>query len=244
MADAINLESATNAKRGSGVISDTDIPIWFLVACFILAPESPSGLRWRARPLEHFADGRRGEQDQKTWNAKWAGKPVGTPSLYYWHVVLTIKGKPRYLKSHRIIFALTNGRWPDGEVDHEDRAKSNNQTENLREATRSQNGQNTTLRSTNKSGFKGVDWHKRGRKWVASITVDRRDIHLGLFTDILDAIAARQAAELEHHPYRVVERLDADIVCLPPGMPPEIVAEWKRDVRETWKLPPRIHWHP
>lgn len=47
----------------------------------------------------------------------------------------------------------------------------------------------------NTSGTKGVCWHKRLKKWAARIDINKSRIHLGYYSDIDDAIAARKAAE-------------------------------------------------
>jgi hypothetical protein len=47
-------------------------------------------------------------------------------------------------------------------------------------------------RSNNTSGHIGVLFHKSSGKWEARITVNRKRLHLGLFTFKSDAIAARQ----------------------------------------------------
>jgi hypothetical protein len=48
----------------------------------------------------------------------------------------------------------------------------------------------------------GVAWHKATGKWRAHIVVAQRHIHLGMFADMADAIAARKGAEITYgfHP--------------------------------------------
>ena len=46
-----------------------------------------------------------------------------------------------------------------------------------------------------KSGVKGVYWNEREGKWIAKITIRRKNITLGRFTRIEDAIIARKEAE-------------------------------------------------
>ena len=43
---------------------------------------------------------------------------------------------------------------------------------------------------TNKSGYRGVSWHKRYNKWVAKINVNKKRIHLGYFEDKIEASKA------------------------------------------------------
>lgn len=66
---------------------------------------------------------------------------------------------------HRMVMGF-----PDYMIDHVNRNKLDNRTANLRPATHSQNALNTTLRTNNTSGFKGVS--KVRDKWHASIRIN------------------------------------------------------------------------
>ena len=52
--------------------------------------------------------------------------------------------------------------------------------------------------TTNTSGHKGVSWDKRRKKWRAYIFYKGKQIHLGVFQNIEEAIEARKAAELKY----------------------------------------------
>lgn len=74
---------------------------------------------------------------------------------------------------HRIILDAPN----DYRVDHINGDKLDNRRENLRLATFLENAQNSKIRKDNKSGYKGVHWHKASGKWAAKIRVNNRSIH-------------------------------------------------------------------
>ena len=108
---------------------------------------------------------------------------------------LRIKIQSRLYKAHRLAWLYTYGEWPEDQIDHINRNKTDNRIANLREVTNKQNGQNASKRSDNTSGHPGVGWHKQSAKWVAQIKHNQKLIHLGYFTTLEEAIAARKAAE-------------------------------------------------
>lgn len=115
-------------------------------------------------------------------------------TVYARRTVVMPNGKQKTLRLHRVIFERVIGR-PLAEaekVDHIDRDGLNDRRSNLRLATTAQNCANTKLSSKNTSGHKGVSWNKAAGKWHAKICVNRRQIHLGLFDDINDAIRVRR----------------------------------------------------
>ena len=77
-------------------------------------------------------------------------------------------------------------------VDHIDNTRTNNNINNLRWATFQENNFNSCLASNNTSGFKGISFHKRDKKWEAKIRVNGKKYHLGNFDNIEEAIKARQ----------------------------------------------------
>jgi hypothetical protein len=82
--------------------------------------------------------------------------------------------------------------------DHIDRNPLNNRKNNLRKATQSENMRNRSIFSNNKSGVTGVYFCKHHQKWVAQITVDKKQIRLGTFSDKDKAIITRLTAEAKY----------------------------------------------
>lgn len=83
---------------------------------------------------------------------------------------------------HRVIWTMYNGQIPDGMyVDHVDCDPSNNRLENLRLATSSQNQHNRSKNRRSASGFKGVTWNSRAKKWRARIRLNGKPTHLGYY---------------------------------------------------------------
>ena len=105
--------------------------------------------------------------------------------------------------SHKLIHRLVANAFlenPEDKkcVDHQDRDRTNNNVNNLRFATYTENNQNVSIRYNNKSGVIGVSFNTKDKKWRATICVNGNDIYLGSFTEKDDAIRARQEAEILH----------------------------------------------
>ena len=71
--------------------------------------------------------------------------------------------------------------------------------ENLRECTQAENVHNCGMRRNNRSGVKGVHYHKGQKQWRAQIGSNGKRIHLGFFDDINEAAQVRREAELRLH---------------------------------------------
>lgn len=107
--------------------------------------------------------------------------------------VITALGNKR-LKLHRLLINAPN----ESEVDHIDRNRLNNRKNNLRICKHSENLRNLSKRKDNTSGFTGVIWCKRNKRWKAQICLHGKCVYLGSFMSIDDAIACRLKAEKKY----------------------------------------------
>jgi hypothetical protein len=145
-------------------------------------------LFWRERPREMFPTGRA----HSIWNARYAGKQAFTAKDRDGYFQGSFLGQR--LRTHRVVWALTHGEWPDV-VDHIDGDRANNRISNLRNVSKAENARNMGMRDGSTSGRIGVCWIASRQRWQASVMRDGRVVNLGRFRELQDAVAARQQAE-------------------------------------------------
>ena len=125
-------------------------------------------------------------------------KPLNNRGEYlYVYLCSNVKTSHKYI--HRLLaeaFILNLTDLPC--VDHIDRNKLNNHISNLRWCTREENQHNRSKNKNGTSMYKGVSFHKASNKWQAKIRHNGLQIHLGLFTDEVEAAQEydRKASEL------------------------------------------------
>lgn len=124
---------------------------------------------------------------------KWFAQRVRNTNKFYACRATTrdANGRQKRIYMHREVLKLSGTL----KVDHEDRDTLNNQRNNLRPATNSQNQQNREKKLGAASRFVGVTTGVvRCPKWRAHIRVNRKLIHLGYFSTELEAAKARDIA--------------------------------------------------
>ena len=102
----------------------------------------------------------------------------------------------KMVKLHRLVLDIRDSSIEVDHIVHPPRTehKIDNRKANLRVVNHSQNCMNTAMYKNNSSGYRGVSWHSRFKKWLARIQVNGKNIHLGYFSDKKDACRAYEKA--------------------------------------------------
>jgi hypothetical protein len=151
----------------------------------------PRLTRARLRELLHY--------DKDTGEFRWlerVGNEVRLGSVAG-YVQIHVQGR-RY-SAHQLAHFYMTGRWGRPMIDHRDGNSTNNRWSNLRRATAAQNNANRGRPRNNNSGYKGVFWCRRSRRWRAVIQSKRRRRYLGSFATAEAAHAAYVAAAPKVH---------------------------------------------
>jgi hypothetical protein len=139
-----------------------------------------------------------------SFDKQFAGKEAG------WindngYLIITINSKD--YRSHRLAYLIMMGEWPEEDVDHENRIRTDNRWCNLRGGTRTNNLFNKTIQSNNKLGIKNVSMHQ-GRYRV-EIRKGGKRVYSALFDCVAAASIDAQLAQIKiagefaHHAYAI-----------------------------------------
>lgn len=105
---------------------------------------------------------------------------------WYYNRGYAVRGANPKILMHRIVNNTPIGL----DTDHINRNGLDNRKCNLRNATRQQNVIYRNKQKNNKSGYKGVSWHKHSNKWIAYVIINKKTKTIGYFKDIMDAVSA------------------------------------------------------
>lgn len=130
------------------------------------------------------------------WNRRYEGAIAGRTTEGHYVGIAIHK---RFYQAHRLAHLYMTGEWPDVGVDHRRGNKRDNRWDEIRPASKSENGSNAKRRSDNTSGHKGVAWYARKGKWMVRINIQKKPVFLGYFADFEQACAAYKEAATRLH---------------------------------------------
>lgn len=110
------------------------------------------------------------------------------------YLMLTLRDEKRnayYLLAHQFAFWVINEKIVEC-IDHIDGNKKNNLPNNLRSVTKSQNAMNM-------KNVTGISFCKRSKKWVSSIMINYKKIHLGSFQNKDEALNSYKINKEKYH---------------------------------------------
>lgn len=108
----------------------------------------------------------------KMVNTRYAGKECSNVNKNTGYTQVVFQG--RLYQVHRIIWLLLHGHWPKGRVDHKNRSRSDNLSNNLQDVTQAANATN---RSDNTSGHPNIH-HAPNRALPWRVTVKTKGVYL------------------------------------------------------------------
>lgn len=116
-------------------------------------------------------------------------------NCWYAQTSKKFNNKVQKIYMHRLIMHAKK----DQIIDHIDGNSLNNCRSNLRFCSHTENLYNTSARRNNKLGYKGIYWNKKEKKFRCYINVNKKNIHIGYFSTIEDAILSYNQAAQKYH---------------------------------------------
>ena len=118
-------------------------------------------------------------------------------------------GMSKNITIHRLVAkAFIDNPENKKEVDHIDGNKTNNNINNLRWSTHSENNRNKPTQKNNNSGYSGITYMKSLKKWRVRIKVDKKEMYIGVYKNIEDAIKIRKEKEIEYFKEFLNEKIE------------------------------------
>jgi len=129
----------------------------------------------------------------------------------------------KYL-AHRLAWLYVLGQFPPYHIDHINGNRKDNRIANLRQATRIENARNRARRKDNTSGFTGVSFDNKTKKWKVQCSAEGKRIVIGYFKTPLEASEVYEKFISDHwgdfkpNTYRKINDRIAPIILIDGGL--------------------------
>ncbi|TNE46886.1 MAG: HNH endonuclease [Sphingomonadales bacterium] len=151
----------------------------------IIYDEMSGNLTWRFRPEAHF----KADRYCRAWNAVWPGNPALNCLNGHGYLHGNFMGKN--MPAHVAAWAIYHGAFPEQQIDHINRIRTDNRISNLRDVSHISNCKNTSISRKNTTGIKGVYADKSG--FIVRVGKE----YIGHYKNLDDAAMARASAAKE-----------------------------------------------
>lgn len=108
------------------------------------------------------------------------------------------KNRQKKLFMHRVILNIKVS-YKYEEIDHINGNSIDNRKENLRAVEHKQNCQNRKIQSNNKSKYKGVHLQKDCKRYRADISVNSKQVYLGMYETAVQAAIVYNVAAIKYY---------------------------------------------
>lgn len=178
-----------NGSHEDHVMANRQLPSPEVLRQLLRYEQETGKLFWKERGREMFSSHR----DFKKWNTRYAGAEAFTSPSHGYRAGAIFHHTHR---AHRVIWSIVHDDPGTMVVDHINGDRSDNRIANLRLVSQQENTKNCGLKSNSRYGNFGV--RKNRHKWNARISVGGRDVFLGSFSTLDDALKARREAEAKY----------------------------------------------
>lgn len=134
------------------------------------------------------------DADKFEYLNQWKWQAVKKFNIWYaQRSTAMVNGHRETVYMHQEILKTPNGM----ETDHRDGNGLNNQVNNIRICTPSQNQHNQKPQIGKSSRYKGVGWNKSDKRWQSRIKINGKTKHIGNYKDEIEAARAYDKKALE-----------------------------------------------
>lgn len=114
---------------------------------------------------------------------------VITSTNKHGYIRVSVNGYQYY--AHRLAWSMINSDPLDMQIDHNNHNRKDNRITNLSLATNRSNSKNRALLNRSKTGFTGVSWNESKKRFISTIGVNGKGVHLGVSNSLIDAVILR-----------------------------------------------------